>query len=955
MSAPGDWERAKQLFHDALDVAPDARLAFVQERARDAHIVQEVMSLLQAHPAAEGFLSTPPDSGQVRAVLARLQAGDELGPFRIASLIGAGGMGEVYRAWDTRLDRHVAIKVLPQLSPIDGGGRERFEAEARAISRLTHPRICTLYDVGSAPVGATSVQYLVMELVEGETLAGRLVRGPLSVDQALAIAIAVAEALAAAHAAGVVHRDVKPANIMLTRSGAKLLDFGLARLRPSLVAGHAVRPADDPATHTSGLFGTLAYMAPEVLRGAGGDARTDLFAFGAVLYEMLAGSPAFAAGSEADLIATIREREPAPVSSRQPLTPAPLERLIATCLAKDPDERWQTAQDLLRALRWVRDDLSRPAVPAPTGGMMSRKAVAWGAAGAALLLLLLAAAVWPRPAVTVSRVTFPVFAPPGTQFPRGTAEIAVAPDGSGLVFVAIAADGARQLWLRRFDAADSAPLPGTDGAHDPFWSPDARWVAFFTRGKLVKVSRTGGQPQVLCDARPYSRGTWNQGGTILFSGYGQALYRVPENGGNARPVTLLDESRGETAHAFPVFLPDGQRFLYLAVKRGADSSEELFQGSLDSTGTRRVFASEANVGVAGRHLISLNKGVLVAQLYDADRAAVTGAPIEIAGRILSDSPRRSGGPFSAGAGSVIAYRSASPNSRLLWFDRAGRELDSFPAAADYHHPRLSPDEKSMLVEKTDPSTGRHTIWILDLLRSTTSRLIADPFGAHQPAWSADGRRIVFSSNRLGGLALFMAPSDGSGTAEPVLPGEKAFVAIADWSRDGHYLLYQIERGSDTDLEILALGADRQRRTFAGSAAKEIQGQFSPDGAWIAYTSDESGSPEVYVRPFRDAGAKSQVSTHGGAQGRWRDDGKELFYLATDGKLMAVDIKASSSSFQAGAPHPLFNTGIAGSFVDRFNQFLVTRDGQRVLVNRSAEDENSAPITVVMNWDAAERR
>jgi len=583
--------------------------------------------------------------------------------------------------------------------------------------------------------------------------------------------------------------------------------------------------------------------------------------------------------------------------------------------------------------------------------MMSRKAVAWGAAGAALLLLL-APTVWQRP--TVSRVTFPVFAPPGTQFPRGTAEIAVAPDGSGLVFVAIAADGVRQLWLQQFDAADSAPLAGTDGAHDPFWSPDARWIAFFARGNLVKISRTGGQPQVLCDARPYGRGTWNQSGTILFSGYGQALYRVPENGGTARPVTILDESRGETAHSFPVFLPDGQRFLYLAVKRGADSAEELFQGSLDSTGTRRVFASEANVGVAGRHLISLNKGVLVAQLYDPDRAGVTGAPIEIADRILSDPPRRSGGPFSVGAGSVIAYRSASPNSRLLWFDRAGRELDSFPGAADYHHPRLSPDEKSMLIEKTDPSTGRHTIWLLDLLRGTPSRLIADPFGAHQPAWSPDGRRIVFSSNRLGGLALFMMPSDGSGAAEPVLPGEKSFAYIADWSRDGRYLLYQIERGGSADLEILSLDADRKRVTFVGSAAREIQGQFSPDGTWIAYTSDESGSSEVYVRQFPGTGTKWQISTHGGAQGRWRDNGKELFYLAPDGRLMAVDITTSSSSFEAGTPHPLFTTGITGSFVDRFNQYLVTRDGQRVLVNRSAEDEKSAPITVVMNWDAAQR-
>ena len=569
------------------------------------------------------------------------------------------------------------------------------------------------------------------------------------------------------------------------------------------------------------------------------------------------------------------------------------------------------------------------------------------------VLGLLATTVWQRPAVGESRVTFPVFAPPGTQLPRGTADLAIAPDGSGLVFVAVAANGVRQLWLRRFDAAQSALLAGTDGAGGPFWSPDARWIGFFARGKLMKILRTGGQPQALAEAPPSGRGTWNQRGTILFGGYAKGLFRVSENGGAALPVTVLDASRGDFGHSYPVFLPDGRRFLYLAFKTRSDGSE-LLQGSLDSTETRRVFASEAKVGVAGRYLFSLNKGVLAAQPYDPDRAALAGVPTEIADHVLSDPPRRSGGPFAVGA-TVIAYRSASPDSRLLWFDRSGRELDSFPVDGDYHHPRLSPDEKSILVEKTDPSTGSHTIWILDLLRRTCSRLIADPVGAHQPGWSPDGRRIVFASNRLGGLALFMTLADGSGSEDLVLSGEKASVYMADWSRDGRYLLYQIVRGGNEDLEILSLGADRTRQPFVASAATETQGQFSPDGQWIAYTSDESGSPEVYVRHFPDTGTKWQISTHGGVQGRWRADGKELFYLALDGRLMAVDIKASTSALEAGAPRLLFNTGITGSFVDRFNQYLVMRDGQHFIINRSAEDENSAPIMVVMNWDAAVRR
>ena len=951
MTATRDWTQVKQLFHDALELPPGGRTAFVKARAASPEVFDEVMSLLQAQPAAEGFLSTPADPAHVSAAVARLHPGDRLASFEIIGMIGAGGMGEVYRARDTRLDREVAIKVLPHGSRVDAEGRERFEGEARAISKLTHPRISTLYDVGSAPLGTANVPYLVMELVEGETLAARLRRGPLAVDQALAVGIEIAEALAAAHAAGVVHRDIKPANIMLTRSGAKLLDFGLARLHRSLVVGHPfTQVTDDHPTRPSGILGTLPYMAPEQLRGAESDARADLFALGAVLYEMLSGRPAFEAPSEADLVVAILEREPAPVSARQALASPALERLIATCLAKDPDERWQTSQDLVRALRWIRDDRSRPAASTPTTGLVSRRIVTWAAAIVAALILGLATIIFQRPASPASRITFSVFAPAGTQFPRGTAEMAVAPDGSGLVFVAVAASGTRQLWLRRFDAADAHLLAGTDGAGGPFWSPDGRWIGFFARRKLLKIPRTGGLPQVLCDVPPSSRGSWNDSGTILFSGVGEPLRRVSENGGLVGQVTALDQSRGELAHSFPVFLPDGRRFLYLAVRR-SDVGSELFQGSLESTETRRVFASEANAGVAGRYLISLNKGVLVAQPYDSNRAMVTASPIEIADHLASDPPARSGGPFAVNGSGVIAYRSASPDSRLLWFDRSGRQLDAFPGAGDWHHPRLSPDEKSLAIEKTDPSTGRHTLWILDLLRGTTSRLIADPFGAHHPLWSPKGERIVFASNRLGGLSLFVMRSDGSGNPEPVLPGEKAFTYIADWSHDGQFLLYQIERSGNTDLAVVRLAADPQPEEFLDSPALEVQGQFSPDGKWIAYTSDESGSPEVYVRHFPDTGVKRQISTRGGAQGRWRHDGRELYYLTLDGKLMAVDIKASSSSIEPGTPQLLFNTGITGSPVARMNHYLVTRD-QRFLINRSAEDENSAPITVVLNWNSA---
>jgi Tol biopolymer transport system component len=948
MKAAGDWQRVQELFHAALEVPPEARREFVRQQADDAQVVQEVVSLLDAFPAAEGFLSGSVDTGRIVAALSGLCTGERVGPFEIMGLLGAGGMGEVYRARDTRLDREVAIKVLSPGFDADAAGRRRFEQEARAISKLTHPRISRLYDIGAATVRGAEVPYLVMELVDGETLAARLKHGRLPIEQALTIAIEIAEALAAAHAVGVVHRDIKPANIMLAAGGAKLLDFGLARLRPRLIIGEsrAAESGDLRSAHT-GIIGTLPYMAPEQLRGDDADARSDLFAFGAVLYEMLAGSRAFDAQSETDIVNAILEREPPSISSRQPRTSAALERLIATCLLKDPEERWQTSKDLVRELRWTRDDLARPASIAP----VPRMTRTLGAFAAMTLLALTIIAVTGRPAPDPARLSFAVFAPDGTSFPRGTAEMAVSPDGSALVFVALAVDGTRHLWLRRFDTSESRLIEGSEAAHHPFWSPDGGAIGFFSHNQLKKIAATGGVPQVICELRLGARGgTWSRNGTILFSAFGQPLQRVSDAGGSSTPATSLDQSRDELTHAWPVFLPDGRRFLYLAQSNNSTLTA-VFQGSLDSAQTRRVFAAESNVAVAGSSLLSLSKGMLTAQAYNPDRAQVFDSRITIAESITSDALLRSGGPFAAANG-VIAYRSASPNSRLIWFNRNGTEIGAFRGPeADYHHPALSPDEKSIAIEKTDPATGRHTIWILDPSRGTSARLLLDPSGAHGPGWSPDGRRVVFSTNRHGGVDLYMIPSDGTGQAEAVLRShELDGLAISDWSPDGRFLLYRISRRGQMDLSTLPLIVGGNPQPFLDSPASEHQGQFSPDVKWIAYTSDESGSPEVYVRRFGEPGAKRQVSTRGGAQARWRRDGRELFYLAPDGRLMAADVIASSDSIDIGAPRALFGTGITGGFVDRFNQYLVTRDGQRFLVNRSAEDENPAPITVVMNWD-----
>jgi serine/threonine protein kinase/Tol biopolymer transport system component len=955
MRQQGDWELVRDLFHAGLDVPPGERRAFVMRRADNPSIVEEVMSLLDAHPAADGFLSQPPGFRDLATAVVLLRQGDRIGAFEIVGLIGAGGMGEVYRARDVRLDRDVAIKVLSCHVGDDPGARERLEREARAIARLTHPRISTLHDVGSARIGDADATYLVMELVDGETVAARLRRGPMTIAEALPVAIDVAEALVAAHAAGLVHRDLKPANVMLTRTGAKLLDFGLARPRSS-PAPHDphISTSTLSATMSSVVAGTPAYMAPEQLKGGSADARSDLFAFGAMLYEMIAGRRAFDAASPGDLAAAILEREPAPLSAHVPLVPPVLDRLVVTCLAKDPDERWQTARDLLRELRWLRDDSATRratrvvATTTPRRGFAIAALVVAAAAIGAFGLVTLTRKAPPTP----SRVDFQIDPPPGTRFPRGSIEMAVSPDGSRLVFTALSADGRRKLWLRRFDAVDSRPIDGSEEGMYPFWAPDSRTIAFFAHSKLKRIAETGGVPQDICDMTYGPRGgAWSRAGIILFGVGGHPLMRVADTGGVATPITRLNESRADRQHTWPVLLPDGRNFLYLAQSVNPDETA-IFQGSIEGD-TRRLLAADAPVGVTGEYLFTLSKGLLSARTYDATGTLVLGAPTTIAERLVYDPPQRSGPAFSVGA-DVVAFRSASPDSSLHWVDRRGRTLDTFPERADFHHPWFSPDEQQLAVEKTDPATGRHSIWILNPSRGTSSRLLLEPSGAHVPMWSPDGTRIAFGSSRAGSVDLYDIAADGSGGERLLLDSKAGTVHITDWSLDGRFILYDTDRRGQRDLRVLPLSPKGDARPYLETGADERQGQFSPDVHWVAYSSDESGASEVYVRKFPDTGGKWQVSTRGGAQPRWRRDGRELFYLAADGKLMAAAVTAGPAGLSIAPPRDLFDTGIRASFVERRNQFLVTRDGQRFLVNISDEDEASAPITVVMHWNAARR-
>jgi serine/threonine protein kinase len=949
-----DWPRAREVFEHALELPSGERVAYVAAACGSHSALRaEVERMLASHRVAPDFLATPAAVLFTETRAPQSLEGQQIGPYLLSSRIGAGGMGVVYKARDTRLDRTVAIKVLPA----DSGSthaRERFEREARTVAALNHPHICTLHDTGHHE----GIDFLVMEHLDGETLAARLGRGPLPLERALSIAVQIASALDAAHRAGIVHRDLKPGNVMLTRTGAKLLDFGLAKATAAMLGRDPTRAASaSDLTIPGTILGTVQYMAPEQIEGKEADTRTDIFAFGAMLYEMVAGRKAFDGGSEASVMAAILERDPPPLSSVQPLAPPIVDRIVSTCLAKDSDDRWQTARDLLRELTWVRDGDTAYGQTTPQQSDRRRRVVLpVVAALATAALSMFAIYVVRRPAPEPPpRVMFSVYPPDGTRFPRGTADMALSPDGSRLVFAALSADGNTRLWVRRLDSSTARPLDGTEGATYPFWSPDSRSIAFFAQGKLKRIAEAGGSPQFLCDAASIRGGTWNNLGTILIGGFNGPIQRVAETGGTLSPVTSIDQARKERSHVWPVFLPDGRRFVYLA---RSDERERMaiYQGSLDSREVRLVLAADSNVGVAGPYLMSLSNGSLVAHAYDPDRATVVGEPVTIADHIALDTPLRSGSPFTVSSGTVLAYRSASPDSHLVWFDRTGKEIGGFRTPGDYHHPWLSPDEKRVAIERTDPATGQHTIWILDLARQTTSRLVADAAGSHEPVWSPDGSRVAFNSNRAGGFGdLYWTQADGGSADELILQSIDRVMQIpTDWSVDGRFIVYEINRASaKNDLYVLPVSPRQppQPQPFLETPANETQGQFSPDARWIAYTSNESGAYEVYVRRFPGAGSKWQVSTSGGAQPRWRRDGKELFYLAPDGKLMASDVKAVDTSFETGPPRALFNTGITASFINRRNQYVVTRDGQRFLVNISAEDENSAPITVVLNWQA----
>ncbi len=901
-----------------------------------------------------------------------LSSGTRLGPYEILAPLGAGGMGEVYKAKDTRLDRTVAIKVLPPHTAENLEARQRFEREARAVSSLNHPHICTLYDVGRQD----ATDFLVMEYLEGESLATRLASGPLPVDQALRYAVQISEALAEAHRHGVFHRDLKPGNVILTKSGAKLLDFGLAKMReavPGAAAGVTVGPTKD-LTQAGSILGTVQYMAPEQLEGKDADARSDLFAFGAVLYEMLTGRKAFAGNSAASIIGAIMTSTPPAVSSVQPVTPA-LDRIVQRCFAKDPDQRWQTAQDLASELKWLAEGAGAATasiVLPPPSARPAASRLPWAVAGVFCVLFLAAmtvAVVHFRETPPKARaIRFTVTPPEKTEF-QVTDMFSLSPDGEKLAFTTLGAEGKRLLYVRPLDSLSAQALPGTEGAFTPFWSPDSRYLAFFADGKLKKIDAQGGPPLTLCDAPNGRPGSWNRDGVILFRPSGGPLYRVSAAGGEAKPVTTLDASRQETSHLWTQFLPDDRHFIYLAVSPQA-ASTGLYAGSLDSKETKFLVAANLNGAYTGPpagapgpgYLLFLRGDTLMAQPFDAPKLALSGEPFPVAEQVQvggGTAGTFNAARFSASANGTLAYRRGTGlgASEMVWLDRDGKRLGTVGEPADYSNPALSPDEKKLAVSRVDPQAKTRDIWIFDLERSTSSRLTFDPAEDLNPIWSPDGSRIAFTSERKGQRDIYQKLSNGTGEEELLLhSGERK--SVEDWSADGRFVLYNFGAVGRTVVQALPLAGDRKSVTVLQAAAGAAeQAQLSPNGPWLAYRSTESGRSEIYVQRFSGAGPNSggkwQISTNGGQQARWRHDGKELFYLAADNKLMAVDVKADASVFQAGIPKPLFEVRVGTAA--RRNHYVAAANGKRFLVVQLLEQAASAPITVVVNWPAAVKK
>jgi Tol biopolymer transport system component len=871
-----------------------------------------------------------------------IAAGTRLGPYEIVAPLGAGGMGEVYRARDTRLERSVAIKILPAQFSSDPVHKLRFEREAKTISQLNHPHICVLHDVGHQD----GIDYLVMECVEGETLAKRLENGPLPLEQVLKLGAQIADALDKAHRSGVVHRDLKPGNIMLTPSGAKLLDFGLAKPVAPLanLATLTASKEDSPVTERGTIVGTFQYMSPEQVEGQELDGRSDIFSLGTVLYEMATGKRAFEGKSRLSVASAILEKDPAPISTIKPMTPPGLNHAIRRCLTKDREERWQTARDLARELTWVGEEKYSSKAPQPAA--RRREAFAWGLAALCALL-----SIWlgfkhlgGTPSPHDRPVRLSLLSPESTSFVPNN--FAISPDGHRLAFVAFAQDGGTALWIRSLAAGTGQQLTGTEGATYPFWSPNSRQVGFFARSKLKSVDPSSSAVQIICDAPGVGGGTWNDHGTIVFvenrsSQSSVRLMKVSAAGGRPEPATKMIPSAASPL--WPSFLPDGDHFMYFLVANSPQLQKGIYLGSLNSMESKIVSSEIAgNVQFASGRFYYVRDRSLIVQPFDLERLQITGAPETVAQQEIEQEVAFSHAGFSVSENGVVVFQSATDSvSQLKWFDRAGKELQALPMTG-YRDPALSTKRTLLAVSSDDEHNGKRYIHIYDFSRGTSTR-ITDGGAELFPVFSPDSRSVAYAGDfGTGSQHIYVVATDGSSRPDQLL--ESNALIPNDWSPDGRYLVYMNFQNGPPALDLYDF-AKHSHAVYANGA----EAQFSPDGHWLAFSGTGSSmylDSDVFVAHFPGPGGRIQISNEGGAQARWRPDGKELFYISGDKKLMSVSIDTSHGTLVAGVPRMLFQTRIIAPRIVLF-QYAVAPDGQRFLIN-SLPAVGATPLTILTN-------
>jgi eukaryotic-like serine/threonine-protein kinase len=900
-----------------------------------------------------------------------LTSGSKLGPYEIQSSLGAGGMGEVYAARDTRLDRTVAIKVLPEHLSEKPEAHARFEREARAVSSLNHPNICQLYDVGEQ----NGVRYIVMEYIQGETLADRLKKGPLSLEQLTRVGAEIGDGLQAAHRSGIVHRDLKPGNIMLTKSGAKILDFGLAKGGSVSGSAHDLMvtlssPAlSDPLTAEGSLVGTFQYMAPEQVEGKEATACSDIFSFGAVLYEMATAKRAFEGKSQISVASSILEKDPPPIISILPTAPPALDHVVRGCLAKDPDARWHSAGDVARELRWIGTSSASTsqsgttqAPPLPVGRRI-RERIAWAAVAATLLGVVLWLALRPAPLNPI--VHSSLLPPPDTVFDFNgdfSGPPVLSADGSQVAFCAHTAKERESIYIQPLDSTAPRKLAGTEGSTFPFWSPDGQTIGFFSEGKLKTIPASGGPVSSIADAPNPRGGAWGADNTIVYSpDYRDPLWVVHPSQMDAKRLTTLDQSLHST-HRWPSFLPDGKHFLFLATNHGGASVDKygIFIGSTDGHQSNLILATDSAAQYVAGYLLFHRQSQLMAQKFNWRDGTLSGAPMTLVDKVNFDVGTWHT-TFTAAANGVLLYQgsSATPGYDFMWLDRKGNVVGKAAESLEYNGERISPDGKRVAVALGDPKPD---IWIIDFARGSRTRLTFDTGIHSMPSWSADGQRVIYVAqaglNVTTGSSIRAKQSSGTGQEEVVLdgatmPGGPFSLLWPQWTPDGKYLAYQKQNGP-SNATFWAQPTTGDQKPFLvlqpqSPQSRIVQTRLSPDGHWLAYTSTDSGREEVYVTTFPTPSGRWQISQGGGGYPFWRGDGKELYFAGlSDASAYAVELKINGTQLESGVPQPLFvvrNTSSVGTLFD------VAPDGQRFLVPLPQQENAAVPMSLVVNWPA----